>query len=308
MNLLLLLALAASAFAAVASRPNQGRNEAQSEISARAVNAPYVFATFTSKNEQKSNEETWLHIYTSNDGTQFAEYAMNAYKPAQGLLRDPSIIKDGDTYYVVHTTGWSGDDFAVIKSSDLKNWEPVSTVKTGIQDTQKTWAPEWFKDPKDGVVYVIVSIKTAQADFAPYIFTTNGGLGSFGSGEKLDVYNYGNGVGQPHIDMFVVYKSEDKDTPYHAFMKNEKEKHIEHLTSKTVKGTWNYVQTNDALGFGQREGPALTALPDGKWIMWMDNYHGDFLYSTSDDLWSWSSSVDMPSHNHQFRHGTVIKQ
>lgn len=54
------------------------------------------------------------------------------------------------------------------------------------------------------------------------------------------MYNYGNGVGQPHIDMFVVYKGDDKDTPYHAFMKNEKEKHIEHLTSKTAKGTWNY--------------------------------------------------------------------
>lgn len=119
--------------------PHEERNE--TEVVRRAVDKPYVFATFTSEHEQKSNEETWLHIYTSDDGKQFAEYAMNAYKPAQGLLRDPSIIKDGDTYYVVHTTNWSGDDLAVIKSKDLKNWVQVSNVKTGVKDTEKVWAP-----------------------------------------------------------------------------------------------------------------------------------------------------------------------
>jgi hypothetical protein len=72
------------------------------------------------------------------------------------------------------------------------------------------------------------------------------------------VYNYGNGVDQPHIDMFIIYKEDDTETPYHAFMKNEKEKHIEHLTSKTLKGTWNYVQTNDFAGWGKKEGPAVS--------------------------------------------------
>ncbi|OTA97769.1 glycoside hydrolase family 43 protein [Hypoxylon sp. CO27-5] len=307
MKFLSLFTFASSvAAAALQHQPRHESNEV--DIVPRAVKASYVFATFTSKNEQKSNEETYLHIYTSDNGINFQEYAMNAYKPAQGLIRDPSIIKDGDTYYVVHTTGWSGDTFAVIKSKDLKKWDPVSTVKTGVKDTKKTWAPEWFKDPKDGKVYVIASIKTKQEDFAPYIFTTKGNLGSFSAGEKLDVHNYGNGVGQPHIDMFIVHKPDDKDTPYHAFMKNEAEKHIEHLTSKTVKGTWNYVQTNNALGFGKREGPALTTLPDGKWIMWMDNYHGNYLYSTSSDLSNWSKSENMPSHNKKFRHGTVIRQ
>ncbi|KAI6087361.1 glycoside hydrolase family 43 protein [Hypoxylon rubiginosum] len=307
MKFLSFLSLAAGVSAATLQQQSHEKRS-DTEIAARAVDKPYVFATFTSKNEQKSNEETWLHIYTSDDGKQFAEYAMNAYKPSKSLLRDPSIIKDGDTYYIAHTTGWDGDDFAVIKSKDLKNWENVATVKTGVKDTEKTWAPEWFKDPKDGQVYIYVSIKTKQEEFAPYIFTAKGGLTSFGAGEKLDVYNYGSGVGQPHIDMFIVHKADDKETPYHAFMKNEKEKHIEHLTSKSAKGTWNYVQTNNALGFGNREGPAVTKLPDDKWIMWMDNYHGNYLYSTSDDLSKWSDSVDMPSWNKKFRHGTVIRQ
>lgn len=140
MKLLSLFMFAAGASAAaLQTQPHE--EQGASEIGSRAVDKPYVFATFTSKNEQKSNEESWLHIYTSDDGKQFAEYAMNAYKPAQGLIRDPSIIKDGDTYYVVHTTGWSSDDFAVIKSKDLKKWDTVASVKTGIQDTEKVWAP-----------------------------------------------------------------------------------------------------------------------------------------------------------------------
>ncbi|KAI0013539.1 glycoside hydrolase family 43 protein [Xylariaceae sp. FL0662B] len=305
MRLFFLFTLAVGASAAALPQPQE--SDLAEEITPRAVKAPYIFATFTSKNEQKKNEESWLHIYTSENGINFGEYAMNAYKPAHGLIRDPSIIKDGDTYYVVHTTGWSGSTFAVIKSKDLKKWETVSTVDTKVKDVKKVWAPEWFRDA-DGKVYVIVSIKTKKEDFAPYIYTVQGSLGSFNDGEKLNVHNYGNGVGQPHIDMFIVRKPEDKATPYHAFMKNEKEKHIEHLTAKTVKGPWEYKQTNNDLGFGSREGPGLTKLPDGKWIMWMDNYHGNFLYSTSDDLWSWSKSNNMPSHNKKFRHGTVIRQ
>lgn len=140
MKFLSFLSLAAGVSAATLQQQSHEKRS-DTEIAARAVDKPYVFATFTSKNEQKSNEETWLHIYTSDDGKQFAEYAMNAYKPSKSLLRDPSIIKDGDTYYIAHTTGWDGDDFAVIKSKDLKNWENVATVKTGVKDTEKTWAP-----------------------------------------------------------------------------------------------------------------------------------------------------------------------
>ncbi|KAI0181185.1 glycoside hydrolase family 43 protein [Hypoxylon sp. FL1284] len=279
----------------------------ESDVAPRGDVKRYVFATFTSKNEKKPNEVSWLHIYTSDDGVKFSEYAMNAYKPKNGVIRDPSIIKNGDTYYVAHTTSWDGDNFAVIKSKDLKNWELLSTVNTGVKNTEKTWAPEWFKDPADGKMFIYVSIKTKDDPFAPYIFTANNGMGSFGAGEKLDVYNHGKGVHQAHIDMMVVHKADDKDTPYHGFMKNEDEKHIEHLTSKTAKGKWNYVQTNNDLGFGKKEGPSVTTLPSGKWIMWMDNYHGNFYYSTSGDLEHWSKPETMPDHNKVFRHGTVIQ-
>lgn len=108
---------------------------------------------------------------------------------------------------------------------------------------------EWFKDPKDGSINVIVSIETEKDGFAPYILTSKGKAGEFSDAEPMDIYNYGNGVGQPHIDMFVVYVDSDKKTPYHAFMKNEKEKHIEHLISPSLKGKWRYVQTNNFAGW-----------------------------------------------------------
>ncbi|KAI1144265.1 glycoside hydrolase family 43 protein [Hypoxylon sp. FL0543] len=294
MKFLPLLAFAASVAAAAVQAPTQ---------------APYVFATFMSENEGKPNEQTWLQIHTSTDGLNFGA-SIAKYKPPKGLIRDPSIIKDKDgSYYIVHTTGWTGDTFGVIRSKDLKTWNQVAMVKTEVKDTQQTWAPEWFTDPKDGKVYVIVSIKTKEANFAPYIFTTQGNLSDFNAGEKLNVHNTGSGTHQAHVDMFMVYKPDDKKTPYHAFMRNGDEKHIEHLTSKTVKGPWNYVQTNNALGFGETEGPALTKLPNGKWIMWMCGENGVVdAYSTSNDLSTWAQPSDNLQLNGVFQQGTVLKQ
>lgn len=59
--------------------------------------------------------------------------------------------------------------------------------------------------------------------------------------------------------MFIVHVASDTATPYHAFMKNEDEKHIEHLTSSSLKGTWEYRQTNDFAGWEHQEGPAVSS-------------------------------------------------
>ena len=68
---------------------------------------------------------------------------MGTYKPANSLLRDPSIILHSDGfYYICHTTEWDGDNFAIIRSENLFDWEPVVTVKSshdGFKVAQ-TWA------------------------------------------------------------------------------------------------------------------------------------------------------------------------
>ncbi|CAJ2504021.1 Uu.00g114150.m01.CDS01 [Anthostomella pinea] len=280
------------------------------------VQKAFVFATF----EGGDKGNTSLDIYTSDDGINFEQYAMAAYKSASGEVRDPSIIWLHDKYWVTFTNG-QRDGFGLISSTDLKNWDEVATVSvSSAVDAEKTWAPEFFQDGTD--THIIVSVleqpkstnnanprltQFTSTHFAAWIMTaTNDDLTQWTTPELLDVDNNSQGKQQDHIDFFAL---KDGDT-YHGWQKNDAggEKHIEHLTSSSAKGPWKYVQTNNALGFGQAEGPAVTKLQNGTWIMWLDNFHGDYYYSLSSDLSTWSGKTEMPSWNKIFRHGTVIAQ
>ena len=105
-----------------------------------------------------------------------------------------------------------------------------------------------------------------QEVFKPYIISANSGplLQTWTMPPReIDVAS-----GESHIDMFVVYNPDDAENHYHAFMKNEEKKYIEHLTAKLIEGPYQYVQTNDFAGWGAMEGPAVTRHPDGKqWIL-----------------------------------------
>jgi sucrose-6-phosphate hydrolase SacC (GH32 family) len=111
-------------------------------LTARAdeVDKKYIFATLHSENEQKADEKTSLNIYSSDDGINFGEYAMDIYHPEKGLVRDPSIIHYLGMYYISHTTGWGGRDIGIISSEDLKTWNPVTTINTGDW-VGSAWAP-----------------------------------------------------------------------------------------------------------------------------------------------------------------------
>lgn len=69
-----------------------------------------------------------------------------------------------------------------------------------------------------------------------------------------------------HIDMFVVYKQEEPDTPYHAFIKNEKSKVIEHWKAPNVGGDYEYLGVPGDDTWGDREGPTLAWIGT-EWVM-----------------------------------------
>jgi hypothetical protein len=71
-----------------------------------------------------------------------------------------------------------------------------------------------------------------------------------------------------HMDMFVVHKDDNPDRPYHAFIKSEKSKVIEHWKSGAIGG--DYERVGVAGDWGKMEGPAVSRVQDGdkwKWIM-----------------------------------------
>lgn len=115
-----------------------------SEIGNRGkINQNYMFATFGATNQQNSNEKTWLDIYVSSNGINFAEYAKDVYQSQKGFVRDPSIMFHNNKYYIAHTTGWTGSTIGIISSPDLRTWTPVTTidVNTNGISAYSTWAP-----------------------------------------------------------------------------------------------------------------------------------------------------------------------
>lgn len=109
-----------------------------------------------------------------------------------------------------------------------------------------------------------------EQPFHAYILhATSDDLSSWSIPHYLDVDDNDEGSEQSHIDFFPFVVPSDPDYPYHAFQKNEEEKHIEQLHAKSINGPWEYMDgfTNDWRGWGEQEGPAVTKLRNGKWIV-----------------------------------------
>ena len=255
-----------------------------------------VFATF--KGDAAAQEK--LSVYTSTNGLDFILLADTGYGGPTGVLRDPSIMRHTDgKYYVAFTVqSWTtaSTNFAIASSADLTNWTLVATVNVGVPGTHFTWAPEWFVE--DGVVKIIVNIGPAgDSGFVPYIFTAqNSDLTSWSGPVAM-------GFGPNYIDTFMVkFKG-----LYHAFVKNETTKFIEHATASSLTGPWTFVGTGNWAGWGAGiEGPALVQLDDGSWRIYVDSYStgGGIKTATSSDLNSWSglSAAGVAG----IRHGTVL--
>ncbi len=248
--------------------------------------------------------ENELSIFSSYDGATFTSTASETYKPATGLLRDPSIMQMPDgTYYVAYTTGWNGTTFGIAKSRDLRHWDHVADIGTGFNGATNVWAPEWFRD-SDGSVSIVVSISASgtKGPFAAYALkATDVAAGKFSAPIAMA------GLDNNHIDTFPV-KSGDT---YYAFTKNETTKTIELASAKSLTGRWTIEKTGDWAGWGDWiEGPAVVRLPNNGWRIYFDDYRSKtYWYSDSfDGFKTWSKKQELGGVSGAVRHFTVISQ
>lgn len=264
-----------------------------------SVPSRYTFTVFT--NSSQSN----MYVYQSNDGLNFSQIAGPAYTPPTGLVRDPSIMRYNDgLYYVTYTTNWTGHTIGIASSSDLLHWTFLENI-TLPSTVYETWAPEWFKDP-NGSINIIVNLNSTNAgdsNFIPNKITAlNSSLTSWSSPTPLV------GLAPNYIDTFVVKIG----NTYHAFVKNETTKYIEHATASNLAGPYTFVGTGDWAGWGSYvEGPALYQLDNGTWRIIMDGYgDGHYWYSdSSDNFQTWTPKQLVPNGLSGFvRHGTVLKE
>ena len=251
-----------------------------------------------------ATSENELSIFGSYDGATFTSTASETYTPATGLLRDPSIMQMRDgTYYVAYTTGWNGTTFGIARSRDLKHWDHVADVDTGLGGVTKVWAPEWFRDT-DGSVSIVVSLSKAgtTGPFAAYALkATDVASGKFSAPVAMA------GLDNNHIDTFPI---KDGDT-YYAFTKNETTKTIERASARALTGPWTIEKTGDWAGWGDWiEGPAVVRLPDNGWRIYFDDYRSKtYWYSDSfDGFKTWSPKQELGGVSGAVRHFTVISQ
>jgi len=263
----------------------------------------YMFTAFT--NTSESN----MFVYQSPDALHYTLLKGPAYTPHSGLVRDPSLMQHIDgLYYIAYTTGWTGADFGIASSPDLMNWTFVRNVPVQVAGVTSVWAPEWFKDPADGSINIIVSLLTNDAPGrrGHRLLALNDQLSVFSPGRLL------TGFGPNTIDHFIV-----KVGPtYHVFCKNETTKFIEHATAAKLDGPYTFVGTGDWAGWGgDLEGPSLMRLANGHWRLYMDAYQtGHYYVSDSADLVTWTPKVELPASTAGqpmsgfVRHGTVHSQ
>lgn len=267
---------------------------------ATALSSRYTFTVFT--NSSQSN----MYIYQSSDGLNFTQLAASAYTPPSGLVRDPSIILYNGIYYVTYTTNWTGNTLGIATSTDRVHWTFLENV-TLSSTVYETWAPEWFKDPSNGSINIIVNLNSTNAgdsNFIPQKLTAlNSSLTSWSGLTPLA------GLSPNYIDSFIIKVG----NTYHAFVKNETTKYIEQATSTNLTGPYTFVGTGNWAGWGNNvEGPALYQLDNGTWRIVMDGYaSGQYYYSDSSDgnLQTWTAKQQLPGGLSGFvRHGTVLKE
>ncbi|HWS32157.1 MAG TPA: hypothetical protein VN408_05365 [Actinoplanes sp.] len=255
-----------------------------------------IYTTF--KGDGAADQELW--VYRSTDGgLNYSVLYDTNFRGPTGVLRDPSIIKRGSTYFIAYTVqSWTTNStyYAVARSTDLRNWTNVTTIPSGISSTKYTWAPEFYVE--GGTTYLITNVAqtTCSACFRPYVYTAqNTDLTSWSGPQQMW------GLGTNHIDAYVVKSG----STWHSFVKNETTKYIEHWTS-TDRLTGGWINRGNLWASGY-EGPSLVRLDDGRWRIYVDKYtNGGLWTATSSDLNTWTglSAVGCSG----CRHGTAIPQ
>lgn len=265
-------------------------------------------------------------MVSSNDGVEY-QLIPAAYTPTAGhVVRDPSIVRIGSTLWLAHTNESfaPGHTFDIAKSTDNgATWSFVAEVEcasiVGDDGNSSTWAPEWFVDT-DGSVHVIVSLNYTGSThgFSLYeVHPISADFTTWSSPVELQD-NAGSFVQFNIIDAYIVKRA----GVYYLWYKASNDGTIQYASSSSLlsgytvqtSGDWaGFAAADPANGITKKEGPCLVELPDGRWLMFLDNEGRNMFYSVGDANWSpssWSAPVLLPSINggkFKPQHGSVIQ-
>jgi beta-xylosidase len=124
-----------------------------------------------------------------------------------GDFADPSIIRQGNSYYAIGTSSEWGPHFPIFKSNNLQQWEQTGFLFDSLPSWSSTsfWAPEYFFHHNTYYVYYTAKRKSdgvscigvATSAYPDHGFRDQGILIEYGS-ESIDAFVY-NDNGQLYI-------------------------------------------------------------------------------------------------------------
>lgn len=241
-----------------------------------------------------------LSLLGSNDGVNYEVIGDNIYTPqlGRGTLRDPSITRIGDYYYITYTViDWTHDNkIGMCRTKDFNSFEELPQLAVGEFDV--VWAPEFFIDGFD--TYIVFS-GNYQAYYTKYNHETH----SVGEILKLNVVGHDN-----YIDTSLLRKN----GKYYAFCKNETTKYLFVACADSLDGEFNVIY-DDSLDskFGHPvEGQMCIRLDNGKIRMYYEDitvtgqggfYYNDTISDTIESGWTERKRVNINNsynHSHPF--------
>lgn len=269
--------------------------------------------------EEKSSV---AHILVSTDGISWSLLKPDPVYQPSGGVRDPSIYFDGTFYWMAYTRqGSPFYSWGLAKSNDLVNWIHVTDLnESGVGSTTLAWAPEWFIDPDDDSVHIIVALGASSTTMQ--LYETHPTATDFTTWSTPTVLT-GTSLPACMIDGFILKVS----GTYYTFYKNDVsgQKYTEVMTSTSltsgyvVQGSGHWMSNWPTVSGNGWEGVCVVQIDANTWHMYIDNtdvsdnglgYQYSIYTGSPGAGWltgsNWAAPVNQ-SDPFVKRHGTVIR-
>lgn len=256
----------------------------------------------------KQAEIGYLYLSASRDLVNF-NMSNAVYKTDRTTLRDPSIAKIGDSYYILHTNGSLTGNISLIKTNDFVNYVRLGEINMGF-GSYNCYAPEWVKNIDN-------SIYLDENNFPHFQFSSNVS-GTYklydvsANNELLSNTSWDEPVLILGIDNAIDPSCVKIGNTFNLFYTDisEGNSYISLATGSAVDGTFTPIKTGDWAGFGNSmEGQSIIRVKQSdttyRYFIFFDSVPtsetGTFMSYTDDAtlLSGWSVPVNvLPGFNH----------
>lgn len=267
---------------------------------------PYLVTFFKHDNYAYNQQPILVYAGTSPKD-------LDLYKELSITGRDPSIIKQGEFYYILVTdySQKSQHDMTVYRTKDFNKIERYD-LSAGLlsKDRPHVWAGDFFRD-KDGKTWIITSVNDRgqektytgymQPSFSPYLIPVDLEKMTLGKPQKLELEDTN------YIDGYIFIH----ENQYKMIIKDETNKQLELWVSQDLK---DWKKSFDVIPNTGRWVEGASVLYDekkGEYTIYIDQYdatktaQAGMYYVTTKDFKNFSERKKLKT-DQRVRHGGGI--